>query len=57
MRTDHAHVDIGQGSAYGDAHVEGQGPAGTLQAESFKVFERGQILHFIGSVKMRMYHD
>lgn len=55
MRTDHAHVDIEQGSAYGDAHVEGQGPAGTLQADSFKVFERGQVIRFNGSVKVRVY--
>lgn len=57
MRTDHAHVDIGQGSAYGDAHVEGQGAAGTIEAESFEAEDRGKIVRFKGKVKVRIYHD
>ncbi len=56
MRTDHAHVDIPAGAAYGDAHVEGQGPAGTLEADSFHVAENGRTIRFDGSVKMRLYH-
>jgi lipopolysaccharide export system protein LptC len=57
MRTDHAHVDIGQSAAYGDAHVEGQGPTGTLQAESFAASQGGAVITFKGSVKVRIYHD
>jgi len=57
VRTDHAHVDIRQGSAYGDAHVEGQGPAGTLQADSFEAQDRGQVMRFKGNVKVRVFHD
>jgi lipopolysaccharide export system protein LptC len=57
MRTDHAQVDIGQGSAYGDSHVEGQGPVGTLTAESFEAEDRGQSIKFKGKVKVRIYHD
>ncbi len=57
MRTDHAQVDIGQGSAYGDSHVEGQGPAGTIQSESFEAKDRGQMIRFKGKVKVRIYHE
>ncbi|MDE3017147.1 MAG: LPS export ABC transporter periplasmic protein LptC [Pseudomonadota bacterium] len=55
FRTDHAHVDIQQGTAYGDAPVEGQGPPGTLKADGFSVTGRGQIIHFNGSVKVTLY--
>lgn len=56
FRTDHAHVDIQKGSAYGDAPVEGQGPLGTLKADSFSVENRGQVIRFNGSVRMTLYH-
>lgn len=55
FRTDYAHVDIQQGKAYGDAPVEGQGPPGTLNADSFEVVERGKIIRFNGSVRMTLY--
>jgi lipopolysaccharide export system protein LptC len=57
MRTDHTHVDIQKSSAYGDSHVEGQGPAGTLQADSFEAEDRGKVIRFKGKVKVRIYHD
>lgn len=55
FRTDHAHVDIQKGTAYGDAPVEGQGPAGTLRANSFSMENHGQVIHFNGSVRVRLY--
>ena len=55
FRSDHAHVDIQQGSAYGDAPVEGQGPPGTLDADSFSISDHGQVIHFNGSVRMKLY--
>ena len=55
FRTDHAHVDIQKGSAYGDAKVEGQGPFGTLQADGFTIGEHGGTIHFNGSVRMKLY--
>jgi len=56
FRTDHAHVDIGKGSATGDSRIEGQGGAGTLEAKSFSIVERGNIINFNGSVRMLLYH-
>lgn len=55
FRSDHAQVDIAQGSAYGDSPIEGQGPMGTLKADRFEVEQRGKVLRFNGSVRMKIY--
>lgn len=55
FESDHAQVDIASGSAYGDSPVKGQGPLGTLQAKSFEVERRGEIIRFKGSVKVKIY--
>ena len=55
FRTDHAHVDIQQGSAYGDAPIEGQGGIGTLQADGFSMGTHGETIHFTGKVKMTIF--
>lgn len=53
--TEDVHVDIDEGSAYGKNRVEGQGPPGTLQADSFAAKDQGKILEFNGSVRMTLY--
>jgi len=55
FRTDHAHVDIAKGEAYGDAPVEGQGPPGTLKADSFEIKNHGANIRFNGSVRVKLY--
>ncbi len=55
FRTSHAQVDMEKGSASGNAPVEGQAPTGTLQADSFSVENRGQVIKFNGSVRMTLY--
>jgi lipopolysaccharide export system protein LptC len=55
FRSDHALVDINKGEAYGDTPVTGQGPMGTLEANSFSVFSRGDVILFEGNVKVRIY--
>lgn len=57
FRTDHAHVDIAKGSVTGDSHIEGQGGAGTIEADSFIITERGNIINFNGSVRMLLYEQ
>lgn len=57
FRTDHAHVDIGKGTVDGDSHIEGQGAAGTIEAERFSIIERGNIIKFNGSVRMLLYEQ
>jgi lipopolysaccharide export system protein LptC len=55
FRTDHADVDIAKGSAYADSAVEGQGPLGTLKANTVLISDHGKVIHFAGSVKMKLY--
>jgi lipopolysaccharide export system protein LptC len=55
FRSDHAHVDIQKGTAYGDSAIEGQGPPGTLKADSFAIDDHGAVIHFNGSVRMKLY--
>ena len=55
MRTERAQIDMKQGNAYGDAPVEGQGPMGTLTADSFSVTGQGNSIRFNGSVRMTLY--
>ncbi len=55
FRTDHANVDIAKNSMQGDSHIEGQGGAGTIEANSFSISERGNIINFNGSVRMLLY--
>lgn len=52
-----AHVDVSAGTAYGDKPVEGQGPTGTLIADSFRVTDNGKILYFQGNVKVTLYPE
>ncbi len=56
FRTDHAHIDIREGSAYGDAPVEGQGPRATLKADGFNAADHGKVIRFNGSVRVKLYH-
>lgn len=55
FETDDAQVDIQKGTAYGDSPVKGQGPMGTLRAKGFEVEERGKVIRFKGSVKLKIY--
>jgi lipopolysaccharide export system protein LptC len=56
FRTSNAQVDIQKGNAYGESPVEGQGPLGTLKANSFQIVNQGQRIVFNGSVRMKLYH-
>lgn len=57
FRTDRVRLDVGAGTAEGEVPVEGQGPAGTLKADRFKVLDRGAILQFNGNVKVTLYEE
>lgn len=52
MRTDSAQVDLAQGVASGNQPVIGQGPAGELQAEGFRVSDDGQRIQFDGHARL-----
>jgi lipopolysaccharide export system protein LptC len=48
LRTEEAAVEIEEGAASGDAPVAAQGPFGTLEAEGFRLKERGAVVVFTG---------
>lgn len=55
--TDDATIDLKDGSAAGDSAVSGQGPAGELRSEGFRLREKGQIIIFTGKSRMLIYPD
>lgn len=55
--TETASIDLKQGSAEGNAAVSGQGPSGELQAEGFRLRERGQVILFTGKSRLLLYPD
>jgi len=48
--TDRALVDTAHGSIAGQGRVYGSGPTGTITAESFAVYNQGQLVVFRGEV-------
>jgi lipopolysaccharide export system protein LptC len=46
--TDRAAIDVTAGNAEGDEAVAAQGPFGTLTAEGFRLYDRGQVVVFTG---------
>ena len=55
FRTNTAHVDLSTGIAEGDEPMKGQGPHGLLDAGSFRLEERGQIMLFGKRVRMIVF--
>ncbi len=55
FRTEEASVDLAKGIAAGDVPVEGQGPFGTLNAEGFRLLDRGNRIVFTGKSKLVLY--
>lgn len=57
FRTDYATIKPDLGYASGAQPVEGQGPSGTLTADSFEVNDHGARLIFRNNVHMTLYLD
>lgn len=50
--TARAAIDLGAGAAEGDQPVAAQGPFGTLNAEGFRLRDRGQVVLFTGRARV-----
>jgi len=54
FHTQHARVDLDAGSTEGDEHVDGAGPAGTIEGEGFRILKKGETVLFTGKSKLVM---
>jgi lipopolysaccharide export system protein LptC len=52
FKTDSAHIDMANGSAEGDDPIEGHGGFGTIEAEGFRIKDRGDIITFTGKARL-----
>ena len=52
LRTETARIDLKAGEASGSEPVEGQGPFGLLNAEGFRLFDRGMRIVFTGKSRL-----
>jgi len=57
MHTQSAQVNLAEGVASGDAPVFGQGPAGELEAENFRVSDDGKRILFGGHARLVIVPD
>ena len=55
FRTEAATIDLKAGIADGTVPVEGQGPFGRVEAEGFRLIDKGRVIHFKGSSKLVIY--
>ncbi|WP_448206025.1 LPS export ABC transporter periplasmic protein LptC [Azospirillum sp. sgz302134] len=49
--TEEAESDIRKGTAWGDVHVVGQGPQGVINADGFRLSDRGKTMVFLNQSK------
>ncbi len=55
FRTEKAHMDLDTGETVGPARVEGQGPFGDLEADGFRLLNKGRTIVFTGKSKLVIY--
>jgi len=52
FRTEGVRINLADGSAEGDLPVSGHGPAGTLEAEGFRIVDKGRQVFFTGRTSL-----
>ncbi|PIR37815.1 MAG: hypothetical protein COV35_07760 [Alphaproteobacteria bacterium CG11_big_fil_rev_8_21_14_0_20_39_49] len=50
-------IDMDKHMAYSDSKVTGKGPAGTIEANSVRLYDKGQRVVFDGNVKLVLYPE
>ncbi|HEV2561818.1 MAG TPA: LPS export ABC transporter periplasmic protein LptC [Rhizomicrobium sp.] len=55
LHTDLVNADLGTGVVHGEHLVTGQGPAGTLRADRFRIERKTQRIFLMGNVQMVFY--
>ena len=57
FHTEQASINLQEGTAAGDMPTTGQGPAGHVQSEGFRIFDQGDRVHFIGKARLVLYGE
>lgn len=57
FRTNRIEINLVSKRAHGEEPIEGQGPFGTLNADSFRLEDQGKTMFFEGRVRMTIYPD
>lgn len=57
MHTESAAIDLANGSAQGYSEVIGQGPFGQINAEGFRLIDKGRTIVFTGKTSATLYLD
>ncbi len=55
FRTSKAVIDLEQGTAKSTTAVRGQGPFGDLQADGFRLIDKGKTILFTGKARLKIY--
>lgn len=55
FRTEKAAIDLKNGTASGNLPIEGQGPFGVLNAQGFKLIQKGKTIFFSGKSKLILH--
>ncbi|MBL6958627.1 MAG: LPS export ABC transporter periplasmic protein LptC [Rhodospirillales bacterium] len=55
INTTKAKIDLNNGKASGTSPVKGQGPFGELEAEGFRLIDRGKVIYFTGKAKLTLF--
>jgi lipopolysaccharide export system protein LptC len=57
FRTQTARFELNASKAEGNDPVEGQGPFGTINAQGFRIIDKGAIVHFLGKSRLVIRRD
>lgn len=52
LETAQAWIDCNRGSAHGNSHIWGNGPAGSIEAQGFRLADQGTKVSFIGGTQL-----
>jgi len=55
VSTERAAIDLRAGVATGDAPVAGQGPAGYINSQGFRIADHGRVIEFTGKAHLVLY--
>jgi len=57
FHTEKASINLQEGTAAGDMPTTGQGPAGHVQSEGFRIYDQGDRVHFTGKARLVLYGE